>query len=349
MMFTSGTTGRPKGVLLNHSGLKLCHDRARIMEFRETDVQLTYLPLFHIYAFGYSVLMSFMCGASQVMMEVFNGEQALHLIEKYRVSVIHGFEAHFSDLLAAQSKQGLDISTLRIASFATGAESVRELAEKVQADLCETASSYGLTETWGGVTISAPGATMSQRCEASGLPQPGIDIRIVDAESGRILPHNTIGEIQVRSYARMIGYHEDPEATAAVLDKDGWFRTGDAGLLREDGYLRCLARYKDMLKVGGENVAPAEIEELLCAIPGIRAAAVVGQKDNRLQEVPVAFVVAQHDRHPSESEVIEFFRGKIANFKIPARVIFLDELPMTPTGKVQKEMLRQRLLSETVV
>lgn len=344
MLFTSGTTGRPKGVLLSHAGLRLCRDRARIMELSERDIQLTYLPLFHIYAFGYSVLMSFMCGAMQVLMEVFNGEQALRLIHQHRVSVIHGFEAHFADLLAAKRRLSLDASSLRFASFATGAESIRELAERVQTELCETASSYGLTETWGGITISPPGTTLSQRCEASGMPQPGIEIRIVDAESGRVLPTNTIGEIQVRTYARLLAYHDDPEATAAALD-DGWFRTGDAGLLREDGYLRCLARYKDMLKVGGENVAPAEIEGLLCGIPGIRAAAVVGQKNDRLQEVPVAFVVAEPGHHPGESEIIEFFRGKIANFKIPARVIFIDELPMTPTGKVQKEVLRKRLQS----
>lgn len=346
MLFTSGTTGQPKGVLLNHAGLKVCHDRARILEFTRHDIQLTYLPLFHIYAFGYSVLMSFMSGATQVLMETFKGEEALQLIHQHRVTVLHGFEAHFADLLAARHKLGLDASSLRIASFATGAESVIELAEKVQKTLCETSSSYGLTETWGGISISPPGATLSQRCEASGLPQPGIEVRIADPATGKVLPVDTIGEIQVRSYALFTGYHNDPAATAAAMDADGWFRTGDAGILREDGYIRCLARYKDMLKVGGENVAPAEIEGLLGNIPGIRASAVVGQHDPRLQEVPVAFVVAGPEAAPSESEIIEHFRGKIANFKIPARVIFVDELPMTPTGKVQKEILRKRLSAD---
>jgi fatty-acyl-CoA synthase len=347
MMFTSGTTGRPKGVLLDHAGLRLCHDRARIMGLGKDDVQLTYLPLFHIYAIGYSVIMSFIAGASQVLMQFFNGEQALRLIQEHRITALHGFEAHFADLLAAQEKLQLDISSLRIASFATGAESVRALAERVQTELCPTSASYGLTEMWGGLTITGPGATLSQRCEASGLPQPGIEIRIVDVDSGEVLPPGVVGEIQVRSYARLIGYYEDPVATAAALDQDGWFRTGDAGLLREDGHLRYFTRYKDMLKVGGENVAPAEIEELICKLPGVRAAAVVGQKSERLQEVPVAFVVASGTDGATEESILDFMRDKIARFKLPARVVFVDELPMTSTGKVQKELLRQRLRQES--
>ena len=346
MMYTSGTTGRPKGVLLNHAGMKLCHDRTRIMGLTQDDVQLTYLPLFHIYAISYSVIMSFMSGASQVLMEVFNGEQALRLIQEHRVTVLHGFEAHFADLLAAQRSAQLDIRSLRTASFATGADTVRPLAEKVQKELCSTCSSYGLTETWGGITISPPGSTLSQRCEGSGLAQPGVDIRVVDMETGKVLAAGEVGEIQVRSYASLIEYYEDPEATAAAVDAQGWFRTGDAGILREDGHLRYLSRYKDMLKVGGENVAPAEIEELLCSIPGVCAAAVVGQKNDRLQEVPVAFVVGAAKECPSEQKIIDYFQGRIARFKIPVRVIFVDELPMTSTGKVEKEVLRRRLRDE---
>jgi fatty-acyl-CoA synthase len=347
MMYTSGTTGRPKGVLLSHAGLRLCRDRTRIMGLTHDDVQLVYLPLFHIYAIGYSMIMSFLSGASQVLMDVFNGEQALRLIQEHRVTVIHGFEAHFADLLAAQARAHLDIGSLRIASFATGADSARPLAQRVQDELCPTCSSYGLTEMWGGITISPPDSTLSQRCEGSGLAQPGIDIRIVDPHGGKILPANAVGEIQVRGYSCLIGYHADPNATAAAMDADGWFSTGDAGLLREDGHLRYIARYKDMLKVGGENVAPAEIEELLCSMPGVMAAVVVGQPDDRLQEVPVAFVVGAIQGCPTEQQIIGAFQGRIARFKIPARVVFVDELPMTSTGKVQKEVLRRRLHDES--
>jgi fatty-acyl-CoA synthase len=345
MMFTSGTTGKPKGVLLNHAGLRLCHDRARLMRMSQDDVQLTYLPLFHIYAIGYSVVMSFLCGASQIMMETFSGEQALRLIERHRVTVFHGFEAHFADLLAAQEHLQLDIGSLRTASFASGAESASALAARAQDALCVTCASYGLTEMWGGITISSPDATPSQRCEGSGAAQPGVELRVVDPSNGRVLGANQVGEIHVRSYTRLIAYHDDPDATREAFDSEGWFRTGDAGLLREDGHLRYLARYKDMLKVGGENVAPAEIEDLLTRIPGIGAAAVVGEAHARLQQVPVAFVVRAHTEI-SEAAVMAFLEGKIARFKIPRRVIFVDALPMTSTGKIQKEALRQRLQHE---
>jgi fatty-acyl-CoA synthase len=343
MMFTSGTTGHPKGVLLSHAGLRLCRDRAGIMQIQTTDVQLTYLPLFHIYAIGYSVLMSFICGASQVLMDVFNGEQALRLIATHRVTVVHGFEAHFSDLLAAQDRLHLNISSLRGGSFATGADSAVPIAERVQQELCETSASYGLTELWGGITITAPGASLAQRCQGSGLAQPGIEIRIVDPVTDEVLPPEMVGEIQVRSYAQLIEYHQDPAATASALTAEGWFKTGDAGFLRADGHLRCVARYKDMLKVGGENVSPAEIEHHLCQLPGVTAAAVVAQGHERLQQVPVAFVVTKAGCPLTEHDMIDSFRGKIANFKIPARVILVDQLPMTPTGKVQKEVLRHRL------
>jgi fatty-acyl-CoA synthase len=313
------------------------------MEMTPDDVQLTYLPLFHIYAIGYSVFMSFMSGASQVLMDHFNGDEALRLIAKHRVTMFHGFEAHISDLLAARSRVDADIGSLRTATIAAGAESMVALVRRAQQDLCPTLSSYGLSEVWGGVTISPTDASMSQRCEASGLPQSGVEIRIVDPESGIVLPAGAVGEIQIRSYSCMIGYHQNLDATVAAFDEGGWFRTGDAGLMRDDGHLRWLARYKDMLKVGGENVAPAEIEELLCRIPGVQAVAVVGQRQERLQEVPIAFVVASATSRPTEQSIRDYFRGKIASFKIPSRVIFVDELPMTSTGKVQKEVLRKRL------
>lgn len=345
MMFTSGTTANPKAVLLDHAGMRLCHDRAQLMELTPDDVQLTYLPLFHIYSIGYCVLMSFISGASQVLMDAFQAAEALRLIEQHRVSVIHGFEAHFSDLLTAQARASRDISSLRTASFATGADSMIALAEKVQDNICVTAASYGLTEMWGGFTISPSSATRSQRCETSGPPQDGIEVRIADFETGEILPPGQVGEIEVRSYARFIGYFNDPDATANAVDKNGWFRTGDAGLLRGDGNLKYVARRKDMLKVGGENVAPAEVESLLGTIRGVASVAVVGKKDERLQEVPVAFIVASGDQRPKEEDIIGFCRGKIASFKIPRQVMFIDEMPMTSTGKIKKEELRNRLRS----
>ncbi|MDP3139323.1 MAG: AMP-binding protein [Burkholderiaceae bacterium] len=345
MIYTSGTTGNPKGVLLDHSGLPLSLDRARIVGLRSDDVQVTYLPLFHTYALTYPLLMSFMCGCRQILMEAFDAQTVLDLIERERITVLHGFDAHFNDFLAALRSQPRDLSSLRFGTLTVGSESSVAMAQEVQRVMCPTLSGYGMTEMWGGITITPPGSSLRHRCEASGAPQPGVELRVVAPQTQQTLPAGQVGEILVRSYTRMIGYHDQPEATAAVFDKDGWFHSGDAGSIDEEGHLRWLARYKDMLKVGGENVSPAEVEAMLCAIPGVQAAAVVAERHERLQEVPVAFVVRTGAEPASEQAVIDHCRGKIASFKIPARVIFVDQLPMTATGKVQKELLRRRLSS----
>ncbi|MDP1968278.1 MAG: AMP-binding protein [Burkholderiaceae bacterium] len=345
MIYTSGTTGNPKGVLLDHSGLPLSLDRARIVGLRRDDVQVTYLPLFHTYALTYPLVMSFMCGCRQILLETFDAQTVLDLIERERITVLHGFDAQFNDFLAAQRRQPRDLSSLRFGTLTVGSESSVAMAQEVQRVMCPTLSGYGMTEMWGGITITPPGSSLRHRCEASGKPQPGVELRVVDPQTRQDLPVGQVGEILVRSYTRMIGYHDQPEATAAVFDQDGWFHSGDAGSIDEEGHLRWLARYKDMLKVGGENVSPAEVEALLCAIPGVQAAAVVAGRHERLQEVPVAFVVRTGTEPASEQAVIDHCRGKIASFKLPARVIFVDQLPMTATGKVQKELLRRRLSS----
>jgi fatty-acyl-CoA synthase len=343
MVYTSGTTGNPKGVLLDHAGLRLCLDRTRIMRLRSDDVQLTYLPLFHTYAISYNVIMSLMCGARQVLMESFDADAALDLIETHDVTVVHGFDAHFNDFLQAQRRRPRDIGSLRFGTMTVGADSSVALARAVQEEFCPTLSGYGMTEVWGAVAVTPRDATMEQRCEASGLPQAGVEIKIVDPASGRTLPPGELGEILVRSDSRMVGYHDNPEATAAAIDAEGWFHSGDAGVLRADGHVRYMARYKDMLKVGGENVSPAEIESVLATIPGVLAVAVVGERHERLIEVPVAFVVVEPGVRIDAESVRAHCRGRIASFKIPARVLPVGELPLTPTGKVQKQLLRQRL------
>jgi fatty-acyl-CoA synthase len=327
--------------------MRLCLDRTRIMGLTGEDVQLTYLPLFHTYALSYNMIMSFMCGARQILMDTFDAEKALDLIESRRVTVVHGFDAHFNDFLQAQERRPRDISSLRFGTLTVGADSSIALARTVQARFCPTLSGYGMTETWGAVTITPQGASIEQRCEASGVPQPGVEIKVIEPATGRTLGAGETGEILVRSYSRMKGYHEQPDATAAAIDADGWFHTGDAGELRADGNVRYMTRYKDMLKVGGENVSPAEIESLLAAIPGVLAVAVVGERHERLAEVPVAFIVAAAGAPVDTESVRAHCRGRIASYKIPARVITVGALPLTPTGKVQKELLRQQLARET--
>jgi len=174
------------------------------------------------------------------------------------------------------------------------------------------------------------------------LPLPGCEVRIVDAQTGVECPRGAPGEIVVRGYPLMQGYYGKPAETARAIDREGWFHTGDMGVLRPDGHLHFVGRYKDMLKVGGENVDPMEVEAFLMGHPAIRAAAVVGRPDPRLSEVAVAFVQLAPGGTLSEREVIEHCRGHLASFKIPRHVVFVDEFPMTSTGKIRKVVLRER-------
>jgi fatty-acyl-CoA synthase len=343
IVYTSGTTGNPKGVLLSHNGMRLCFDRAEAMQLQASDIQLTYLPLFHVYAISYSMIMSFMCGGAQIIMSGFQVDQALELIAKHRVTVVHGFDAHFNDFMLALAKKPSDISSLRFGTLTVGADSTIELAQAAQSKVCPTLSGYGVTELWGGVTLTPQDANLEQRCAASGYPLPGVELRVINPDTQQSVATGEVGEIQVRSYSRMIGYHNQPEATEQVFDKDGWYKSGDAGILRADGHVRFVVRLKDMLKVGGENVSPAEIEGLIATLPGVEYVAVVGRPDARLSEVPVAFIVSAATGPKQSQQVIAHCKGKIASFKIPVECYFVEALPMTPTGKIQKEVLRTRL------
>jgi fatty-acyl-CoA synthase len=206
-------------------------------------------------------------------------------------------------------------------------------------------TAYGMSEI-GVPTFSARDSTEEQCVEANGVLLPGHELRIVDPETGREQPVAVPGEIAVRGYMVMQGYYRRPEETARAIDRDGWFHTGDMGVMRPDGHLRLLGRYKDMLKIGGENVDPMEVEAFLMGHPAIKGAAVVGVPDARLSEVAVAFVQRQPGSALTEGEVIDHCRGRLASFKIPRRVAFVDEFPMTSTGKIQKVKLRERARSE---
>jgi fatty-acyl-CoA synthase len=205
-------------------------------------------------------------------------------------------------------------------------------------------TAYGMSEI-GVPTFSSLDSTAEQCVEANGALLPGHELRIIDPETGAEQPVSVPGEILARSYMIMQGYYNRPEDTARAIDSDGWFHTGDMGVMRPDGHLHLLGRYKDMLKIGGENVDPMEVEAFLMGHPAVRGAAVVGVPDARLSEVAVAFVQCEPGRALTEGEVIEHCRGRLASFKIPRHVAFVDEFPLTSTGKIQKVRLRERARS----
>ncbi|MEQ8231838.1 MAG: AMP-binding protein [Gammaproteobacteria bacterium] len=339
--YTSGTTGHPKGVMHSHRPIRNTAERAQICGLTCTDVHMNYLPLFHIYAFSEISMACVMTGACQVLMDVFDAHHALDLAEREGATLLHGFEAHWLDLLNAQAERPRKLA-IRLGTLPSGVESTVPIAEKVQDVFCPTVSGFGMSETWAFIAVSNPAHTREQRTASSGYLMNDYEARIVDVESGREQPVGTPGELWIRGYAVMDGYWDKPEATADTLDADGWLHTGDMAMQRPDGMLVFMGRYKDMLKVGGENVSPAEIEVYLRDMDEILDAAVVAYPDARLAEVPVAFVILKPAAALDQDTLLARMKGRVASFKIPRHVVFVEAFPMTSSGKIRKVELRQQ-------
>jgi fatty-acyl-CoA synthase len=342
--YTSGTTGFPKGAMHDHAIIRNVTDRAFRMAITPADVIMMYLPLFHAFGFTEGPLMSMVTGARQVLTETFNPAESLALVEQERATILHGFDLHFKELMEAHERSPRDVSSVRTGILATGMSSSVPIAKKARRVLGRFLSGYGMSEFGVGAALSALDSTEEQCTEASGYPAPGYEIRVVDPQSGRDEPADVPGEILVRSYMTMRGYYGKPVETAQALDHDGWVHTGDMGVIRADGHLRFLGRYKDMLKIGGENVDPMEVEAFLMSHAAINLAAVVSFPDPRLAEVAVAFVKREPGSPLTDTEVLAHCHGRIASFKIPRHVIFVDDFPMTSSGKIQKVKLREEAL-----
>ena len=341
IIYTSGTTGFPKGVMHCHNIVRNVIDRAFRMGITPADTILMYLPLYHLFGFSEGMLMSLATGARQVLTHTFDAGECLLLLEQEQTTILHGFDTHFKDLLEAYRRRPCNTASVRTGLLATGMSSSVPIARQARKVFGRFLSGYGMSELGAGVTLSALDSTEEQCTEASGYPAPGYEIKIVEPATGNEQPPGTPGEILVRGYMVMQAYYRKAEETAKTIDPDGWLHTGDMGLIRPDGHLRFMGRYKDMLKIGGENVDPLEIEAYLASHPAIAAAAVVGLSDPRLSEVAVAFVRVEPTHNLTAPEVIEYCRGKIASYKIPRHVVFVEELPMTGSGKVQKVRLRE--------
>ncbi|HZO40211.1 MAG TPA: AMP-binding protein [Methylomirabilota bacterium] len=343
-MYTSGTTGFPKGAMHDHAIVRNLVDRGFRMAITPSDTIMMYLPLFHLFGFSDGALMSMVTGSRQVLTETFDPAESLALIEQERATIIHGFDTHYKELMEAHERSPRDVSSVRTGILATGMSSSVPIARKANKMFGRLLSGYGMSEFGVGAALSALDSTEEQCTEASGYPAPGYEIRVVDPVTGQDQPEGVPGEILVRSYMTMQGYFGKPAETAQALDRDGWLHSGDMGVMRADGHLRFMGRYKDMLKIGGENVDPMEVEAFLMSLAAINLAAVVSYPDARLSEVGVAFVKREPGHAVTDAEVLAHCRGRIASFKIPRHVIFVDDFPMTSSGKIQKVKLRDEAL-----
>ena len=274
----------------NHRIIRNAWDHGDRMGLTVNDVILMYLPLFHAFGFVEGPLMSMIRGARQVLTETFDAGQCLDLIASERATIIHGFDTHYKELLDAQERSPRDVSSVRTGICGTGMSSSIPIARRARRTFGNLMTGFGMSEVGIGVTFSFLDSTEEQCVEANGYPGSGYEVRIIDPETGADQPVSVPGEILVRGYIVTRGYYKRPEETARAIDADGWFHTGDMGLMRPDGHMRFLGRYKDMLKIGGENVDPMEVEAFLMTHPAVKAASVVGLPDARLSEVAVAFV-----------------------------------------------------------
>lgn len=342
--YTSGTTANPKGCVLSHEAMtRGAVERARFrLGTGDRDVTWSAGPLFHIAALA-PFLGSVGAGGTFLTDVYYEPGRALDLLGRERATVAFPwFLAIMQPLLDHPNFHAEALSSLR-SLFLIGPSVLLERVQNLLPD-CELIAACGMTETAGIYAISEPGDTVELRASAQGKPYPGTEIRIIDIETGKDVGPGVIGEILVRGFCVMEGYYKDPEKTAATLDADGWLHTGDLYSWTSEGHVTFHGRLKDMLKVGGENVAAREIESFLARHPAVECAEVVGAYDPRLDEVPVAFIEVRAGHTVTEAELIEFCQGKIARYKIPRRVHFIepDRWPMSAT-KINKNGLRAML------
>jgi len=343
LIFTSGTTGAPKGVLATHGqALRAFGTWSAIMGLRRSDRYLLINPMFHTFGYKAGIVACLLTGATMVPVRTFDVDAVLDVVAAERITMLPGPPTIYQTLLNHPRRAAADLSSLRLA--ATGAAVIpTELVEKMKSELgFETViTAYGLTEACGFVTACRRGDDAETIATTSGRAIPGVEVRIVDAE-GNEVERGAAGEIVCRGYNVMKGYFEDAAQTAEAIDTDGWLHTGDIATMDDAGNIDIVDRLKDMFIVGGFNAYPAEIENLLLGHPLVAQAAVVGVPDERMGEVGVAFVILTPGATADEAELVAWARHQIANYKVPARIHVVDALPLNASGKVLKGELRDR-------
>jgi acyl-CoA synthetase (AMP-forming)/AMP-acid ligase II len=342
ILFTSGTTGTPKGVVQTHARtMRVATDWVEMTGLRADDRYLMVNPYFHMFGLKAGILASVCAGASMLPEPVFDVDRVLSRVAEQGVTVLPGPPTLYQAVLDHPDRDRYDLSTLRVA--VTGAADIPvELIRRLDDELpfSTIITGYGLTEG-GTAAATAPSDDVETIATTVGRPRPGFELRIVDTDGAEV-PTGSPGEILLRGGSIMSRYLDDPEATAEALSREGWLGTGDLGIVDQSGCLRIVGRSKDMFIVGGFNAYPAEIENYLLRHPDVQQAAVIGVPDDRLGEVGMAFVVLRPDAATAGPELIDWSRAQMANYKVPRTVEIVDDLPVNATGKVVKDVLRER-------
>ena len=345
LMYTSGTTSRPKGCLLTHESVSRhgANVAQSVFSLTSDDAFWDPLPLFHC---GGIVPMfaCFTIGAKYCHAGHFEAGEALRTIRDERCTVLYpAFEAIWMPILEHPEFADSDLSHVRVVQNIATPERMMQFEERMP--WAPQVTSYGATETASNLTLSHPDDPLEVRIHTLGRPIPGMEVKIVDPETGAELPDGEYGELCYRGYAAFEGYYKAPGVNTAVFDADGFFHSGDRAARRPDGNFVYGGRFKDMLKVGGENVAAIEIEDFLVQNPAVRVAQVVGVRDTHYGEVPAAFIELQPGSSATDADIIEFCIGRMATYKVPRYVRFVTEWPMSGT-KVKKFELQDVLTDE---
>jgi long-chain acyl-CoA synthetase len=337
IIYSSGTTGNPKGIVLRQQGLVDNADlTAGVLGYRASDRFLTLLPTYSSFGFCFDFLQAGLVGASTVITPAFDAAGAIDLVERHRVTILAGVPTMFVRM--AEHMAGRDLASLRLIDVGGG-----PVPEKLKEDLRRTlgvvtVESYGLTEISAVATVQHPGAPV--RAGSCGPTLPGIEVRVVDA-AGRDVAAGASGELLFRGPTLMIGYWNQPELTAGTL-REGWLHSGDIGKMDAAGNLYILDRLKDMIVTSGNNVYPKEVETVIFEHPAVQSVAVAGLPDEVRGETVHAFVVLRPAASATAGEIIEHCRQNLARFKVPRGITFVDELPLTASGKIRRFKLREQ-------
>jgi fatty-acyl-CoA synthase len=339
-LYTSGTTGFPKGAMHSHKVIRNMADAADRMRLTPDDTVVLYLPLYHV--FGAAAVVTYMyAGGKIVLVENYDVAKSLELMERERATIVYGISTMYYDQMQHEDFDRRDLSSIRLCVTPGTGDLVRLTSEKMG----PAVNVYGMTETTSMTTLCTLDDPMEFRAETVGKPLPGFEVRIV-GQDGATLGPDAVGELVVRGHPVMLGYYKKPDATAEVLDDEGWFRTGDAASITPEGYVRYAGRIKEILRVGGENVDPIEVETVLMRHPSVAMASLIGVPDERLDEVGVAYVQLLRGATAAPDELRAYLKERLASFKVPRHVVITDEFPKTGSGKIQKFKLKQQFLEQ---